>query len=143
MIQLPESSHSPSLMPDMTALLDVIFILLVFMMLTANVAPQLLEMDLPQVTAPAESVEPNAITLGITEQGSFSISSKEFSNWERFQAALNVDLKDHQDEFGAKPQVLVAADKDASIDVFVKLASWLSEQGLSVAEVIVSGDTSD
>ena len=63
MIRLPQSDSSPSLLPDMTALLDVIFILLVFMMLTANVAPHLLELELPQVAAPADSVEVNTLTL--------------------------------------------------------------------------------
>ena len=69
-------------MPDMTALLDVIFILLIFMMLTANVAPQLLELDLPQESAPAKNVEENAITLGISEQRNFSINQQKFESWD-------------------------------------------------------------
>ena len=137
MIQLSETSRSSSLMPDMTALLDVIFILLVFMMLTANVAPHLLELDLPQTTAPLASADPNAITLGISEQGVFSIDQSIYPNWPHFQQALEKKIKKARMS-GDIPQLLVAADKDVALQSFIKLAGWLSEQGLSVAEVVVS-----
>lgn len=140
MIQLSETQRSPSLMPDMTALLDVIFILLVFMMLTANVAPQLMELDLPQVAAPSEIVEPNAITLGISEEGLFSIDQIKYPDWEQFQQALTQRIKSARSTEDS-PQLLVAADKDVALQSFVELASWLSEQGLSVAEVVVSDAT--
>jgi biopolymer transport protein ExbD len=137
MIQLPESSTTPSLMPDMTALLDVIFILLVFMMLTANVTPQLLELDLPEASAPSEVVEPDAVALGISEEGRFSINQTVYPDWEHFQRALLRKIERGRFE-GQESQLLVAADKDVAFQSFVKLASWLSEQGLSVAEVVVS-----
>jgi len=133
-IQIPESENRRSLVPDMTALLDVIFILLIFMMLTANVAPQLLELDLPHASAPASNVEPNAITLGLSEQGVFSINQQKFENWEKFELSLSSQLNQQE----AKPQLLVTADKDVPLQPFVKLANWLSEQGIAVADVVVS-----
>lgn len=138
MIQISEYENKRSLMPDMTALLDVIFILLIFMMLTANVAPQLLEIDLPQATAPAKNVEANAITLGISEQGMFSINQQQFDSWEMFETDLMKQLQQHQQQYGSKPQLLVTADKDVVLQPFVKLANWLSGQGIAVAEVVVS-----
>jgi biopolymer transport protein ExbD len=133
-IQIPESESSRSLMPDMTALLDVIFILLIFMMLTANVAPQLLELDLPKASAPAKNVEADAITLGLSEQGLFSINQQTFDSWEEFEVSLSVQLNEQE----KKPQLLVTADKDVPLQPFVKLANWLSEQGIAVADVVVS-----
>jgi biopolymer transport protein ExbD len=133
-IQIPESESSRSLMPDMTALLDVIFILLIFMMLTANVAPQLLELDLPQASAPAKNVEADAITLGLSEQGLFSINQQTFDSWQEFEVSLSAQLNEQE----KKPQLLVTADKDVPLQPFVKLANWLSEQGIAVADVVVS-----
>jgi biopolymer transport protein ExbD len=133
-IQIPESESRRSLMPDMTALLDVIFILLIFMMLTANVAPQLLELDLPQASAPARNIEANAITIGLSEQGLFSINQQTFDSWEKFEASLSTQLNEQE----TKPQLLVTADKDVPLQPFVKLANWLSEQGIAVADVVVS-----
>lgn len=138
MIQLPEVENSRSLMPDMTALLDVIFILLIFMMLTANVAPQLLELDLPQASAPAKNVDSDAITLGISEEALFSINQQKFDSWGEFEAALTTQLKEYQRQQGNNPQLLVTADKDVPLQPFVQLANWLSEQGIAVAEVVVS-----
>jgi len=137
-IQLPEMESSPSVLPDMTALLDVIFILLVFMMLTANVAPHLLELDLPQTAAPIESVEPNAITLSISEEGIFSIEQQRHENWLGFTLALKSQIQMQEQLHGNAPQLLVAADKDVALNAFVKLAGWLSEQGHSVTEIIVN-----
>lgn len=136
MIQLPATNHAPSLMPDMTALLDVIFILLVFMMLTANVAPKMLELDLPQVAAPAKTVTPDAITLGLSESGDFSLDQQSYTDFDSFQQALMQRIQQARKQSNT-PQLLVAADKDASLQPFVKLVAWLSEQGLSVAEVVV------
>jgi len=133
-IQILESESRRSLMPDMTALLDVIFILLIFMMLTANVAPQLLELDLPQASAPAKNVEADAITLGISEQGLFSINQQTFDSWEKFEVSLSTQLNEQE----TKPQLLVTADKDVPLQPFVKLANWLSKQGIAVADVVVS-----
>ncbi len=138
MIKLSEPQSSLSLMPDMTALLDVIFILLVFMMLTANVAPRLLEVDLPVAAVPASQVEANAITLGLSEQGEYSIDRTPYADWTTFQAALVQSIASKRDQYQSEPQLLVAADKHVALEPFVKLASWLSEQGLAVAEVVVS-----
>lgn len=136
MIQLPESDQAPSLMPDMTALLDVIFILLVFMMLTANVAPQLLDVDLPQAEAPADTVSPDAITVGINSEGLFSVNRKVYADWPEFQQALKYEIHALKAK-GETPQLLVAADKNVALQPFVKLAAWLSEQELSVAQIVV------
>ena len=138
MIQLPAVDSSASLLPDMTALLDVIFILLVFMMLTANVAPHLLELDLPRASVPVDSVEPDAITLGLSEDGKFSIGQQSYGNWLAFRLALKSQIQQREKSRSRRPQILVAADKDVALDAFVKLAGWLSEQGLSVAEIVVS-----
>jgi len=138
MIELPQGDNSPSLLPDMTALLDVIFILLIFMMLTANVAPHALELDLPKLAAPAIALEANNLTVGISEQGVFSIDGQRHLDWQDFQLALQDQIQQRQQLRGSAPQLLVAADKDVALHNFVKLAGWLSEKGQSVAELVVS-----
>ena len=58
MIQFPndDDQSSGSFLPDLTSLLDVLFIVLVFFLLTANSAQLLLPIDLP--AAASESLEP-------------------------------------------------------------------------------------
>lgn len=124
-------------MPDMTALLDVIFILLIFMMLTANSAPKLLELDLPKASAPAKNIDLNTITVGISEQGGFSINRQKFSDWQAFESSLTKQLDDYEQQ-NIEPQLLVAADKDVALQPFVKMANWLSDHGIAVADVVVS-----
>lgn len=137
MIQLPELENKRSLIPDMTALLDVIFILLIFMMLTANSAPQLLEFALPKASSPNRNVDADAITVGISENGDFSINQQKFVDWQAFESGLTKQLDDYKQQ-NIHPQLLVTADKDVALQPFVKMASWLSEHGIAVADVVVS-----
>jgi len=138
MILMPEASPAPSLLPDMTALLDVLFILLIFMMLTANAAPHLLQLDLPEAQASASRLDARVITLGISEQGKFSIDQTSFETWLLFTGELKARLARSTQSDEGPVQVLVAADKDVALNSFVKLAQWLSLQGHGVAEIVVS-----
>ncbi len=47
MIKTPHSSNTQSLAPDLTPLLDIIFIVMVFLLLTASVKLESLEVELP------------------------------------------------------------------------------------------------
>ncbi len=47
MIKTPHSSQTQSLAPDLTPLLDIIFIVMVFLLLTASVKLESLEVELP------------------------------------------------------------------------------------------------
>ncbi len=141
MILIPEEPQSLSLMPDMTALLDVLFILLIFMLLTANAAPHLLRVDLPQVNVPATQLESKVITLGISQEGQFSIDQRRYETWLLFTGELKARLSPRTNVQEIRPQVLLAADKGAPLGRFVKLAEWLSSQGHEVAEIVVSNKT--
>ena len=69
MIHLPQQCDSTDELsfPDLTALLDVIFILLVFLLLTANSVPKVLEVVLPaedsSQSLPVQMNTPVTITL--------------------------------------------------------------------------------
>ncbi len=133
------SSSSPSLaFPDMTALLDVIFILLVFLLLTANVAPRALEVSLPEEGSESSELlnidEPITITL-FDDADHWALGKQEYRNWIAFETALAAKVAAMEN-----PQVVLAGDKDVSLQQLLKLFSWLQRHDLKAAQVLMQTD---
>jgi len=134
------ASKSSFFVPDMTALLDVIFILLVFLLLTANTVPKVLQVDLPQKgksqAVALELSDQISITL-FSEDNRWGLGNEEYVNWLVFEIALNEKirtLKSAQNE----PQIIIAGDKQAPLEKVMQLFSWLQGNDLSVAQVMMS-----
>ena len=124
---------------DLTPLLDVVFIVLVFLLFTANVKTLSLPVDLPQATAQqAQSTEaPKTLTVSILKtETPWAIGEQTFSSWELFTTALLEQVK-------ATPNttILIAGDKAAPLGDLVKLMMFLSEHKISAAQVLMEETT--
>lgn len=144
MINVGPSAHSDSSLafPDMTALLDVIFILLVFLLLTANVAPRALEVSLPKEGSENSKLldidDPITITL-FDDGDHWALDKDEYRNWIAFETAL-ADKVETIKESGNEPQVVLAGDKDVSLEQLLKLFSWLQRHDLKATQVLMHAD---
>lgn len=119
--------------PDMTALLDVIFILLVFLLLTAQIAPQALTVELPE----AEEVDTLVITEDITltlyaEANHWALNGREFRHWLNLTGALAEAVANKPDA-----DIVIAGDKAVSLQQLLQVFDWLKQNHLSAAEVLV------
>ena len=122
--------------PDMTALLDVIFILLVFLLLTANTVPEVLEVTLPQDSeAQAQSiVMDKQITVALLADGDrWGVGSVEYASWNEFERALLSKIASTQE-----PEIIMSGDKDVSLEKTLKLFSWLQKHNLTAAQIMMS-----
>lgn len=88
MIKVSQNHQKSSLYPDLTPLLDIIFIVMVFLMLTASVRLESLQVDLPTTESSAVSeVDTQSITVNILAQEPIglwmvnTISTGKTSNW--------------------------------------------------------------
>lgn len=121
--------------PDMTALLDVIFILLVFLLLTANAVPKVLEVALPEDGAEqAPDLEVNdqiSITL-FAESGRWGIASDEYDNWHAFERALTEKIRATRE-----PQIVLAGDRQVALEKLMKMFSWLQANNLAAAQILM------
>ena len=90
MIKSPSLHPEESIQPDLTPLLDIIFIVMVFLLLTATVKLQSLEVSLP--TADTESVsdiDSKSFTINILEQPPYwGLDGHSYSTWHSFTTAL-------------------------------------------------------
>lgn len=124
MIRLPEETGNGSLLADLTPLLDVIFIVLVFLLLTANTPLLDIPVALPDSAATVEVAsrgESERVTLVLHGDGHWQLAEESFAGWPELQAALKAQ---------PNPQPLdVAVEKDAQAAPLLKLLAWLTAAG--------------
>ncbi|UUM33068.1 ExbD/TolR family protein [Vibrio japonicus] len=137
MIKAKTSDNQLGLTPDLTPLLDIIFIVMVFLMLTAAVKLDSLEVDLPTTDSQAVSeVENKSITVNIlASEPHWAIDSKEYINWENFSIAL---LEQHKSN--EKP-IVIGAEKTAEVQHLVQLLAFLQENGIQATQLLTEEPT--
>ena len=133
MIKTPHSSQTQSLAPDLTPLLDIIFIVMVFLLLTASVKLESLEVELPSSDIKNVSeVHKDSISVNILDREPYwAINGREYIDWENFEIAL-------LEETGSadKKPIIIGADKAANVENLVKLLSFLQENGIPATQLL-------
>ncbi|MFP2768478.1 ExbD/TolR family protein [Oceanisphaera sp. KMM 10153] len=137
MIGRPEPAHSGwrSLTPDITPLLDIIFIVLVFLMLTANIPLQSLEVDLPKTDSAAlSSVQDNkAITINLLAgTPAWALQGEKYEGWEQFKPVLQSRVSVLKDA-----ELVLASDKEVTVDKMLKLLAFLQEHQIQATQILM------
>ncbi|MGF1702343.1 biopolymer transporter ExbD [Photobacterium makurazakiensis] len=132
-------ADSDELKPDLTPLLDIIFIVMVFLLLTASVKLQSLDVELPQTETQAlQETESDPITVNITAAPPYwALQGNEFDNWDAFNAALLKEVKASPD----KP-VVIGADKAGSVENMLKLLAFLQQNDIKATQLLMEEDKS-
>lgn len=132
MIKVKQEENRFGLTPDLTPLLDIIFIVMVFLMLTAAVKLDSLEVDLPTSDSSAVSeVDTKSLTINILDQEPhWAIDGKEYIDWENFTIAL---LEEHRSN--TQP-IVIGAEKTADVQYLVKLLAFLQENGIQATQLL-------
>lgn len=132
MIKAPQDNSSHGLTPDLTPLLDIIFIVMVFLMLTAAVKLDSLDVSLPSTDSQAVAeVDKQSITVNILkDEPHWAINGKSYIDWENFTIALLEESKSTD-----KP-IVIGAEKTADIQSLVKLLGFLQENGIQATQLL-------
>ncbi|MCG9576617.1 biopolymer transporter ExbD [Vibrio tubiashii] len=132
MIKVKQEENRFGLTPDLTPLLDIIFIVMVFLMLTAAVKLDSLEVDLPTTDSQVVSeVDTKSLTINILEaEPHWAIDGKEYIDWENFTLALLEEYKSN------KQPIVIGADKTAEVQHLVKLLAFLQENGIQATQLL-------
>ena len=132
MIRVSRQSSPASLTPDLTPLLDIIFIVMVFLMLTAAVKLDSLEVSLPTTDSPmTSSIENQVITLNILPAEPYwALNSQEYSSWDSFSRTVIEVYQSSQ-----KP-IVIGAEKTADVQHLVKLLAFLQENNIQATQLL-------
>ena len=132
MLELPKVK-AQNMMADLTALLDVLFIVLVFLLLSVAVKVNVMEVTLPMVGEGANTVieqKPKVISL-IHEQNKvkFALDDQPFSTLDHVIGALEHNAT-------ATP-VFIAVDKRVPSEYLVQTLAALSQQNIAIANILI------
>ena len=134
-IQSAEETSASLPLPDLTPLLDVVFIVMVFLLFTANVQTLSLPVELPQATE-AEAIvtdEPKTVTVSILAKGQpWALEEERFNDWSVFTDKLLGEVRAHPET-----TVLIAGDKEAPLGNLVKLMMFLGQHDIKAAQVLM------
>ncbi|GEM75798.1 ExbD/TolR family protein [Vibrio sagamiensis] len=132
MIKVTEQQNQSSLNLDLTPLLDIIFIVMVFLMLTAAVKLDSLDITLPTAdNVIVSEVDQVAITVNVLkEEPYWAIDGKKYIDWENFTLAL---LEKHSTN---KKPIIIGAEKDAEVQSLVHLLSFLQKNGIEATQLL-------
>jgi len=137
MIRLPserEGSGLGDLVADLTPMLDVLFILLVFFVLTANSAQIVLDLKLPQDAAAAAKAPPEkrvVVAVHAADRG-WTVDGTPHADWDEASAAIDAAHAANPDA-----KMVVAGDRDATVDLFLKTLSHLRSLGLTETDILM------
>jgi biopolymer transport protein ExbD len=135
MLPLHNQHTNSPVMPDITALLDVLFILLVFMLLTAAIKLDMLSVTLPTSGSEAQSIETTKKTVVLSiqytdKQITYGLADQPFDSLEQIFTSLSSTNKTDQ-------TLVLAVDKNTPSHYLIDLLSKLSAENFAVANLLI------
>jgi len=119
---------------ELTPLIDIIFIVVVFLLLTANHRLLSLPVNIPDTDQAANELaagpQPLLITL-YKDSPHWGIGEQRYNHWQEFQSRLLPQLDDKN-----RP-VTVAPDSRASVESLVKLLALLNERQMTDTQILM------
>lgn len=112
-----EGRRRTSFIPNLTPLIDIVFLLLVFFMLTSHfVRDEVINIDLPEADSGDALDEPEQIEVIITKAGEYSINDQQYSLDE-----LEVRLVD---ELQGQEEKVVRIRGDEQVDLGIAIGAF-------------------
>lgn len=125
--------HYPAL--DLTSLVDVIFILMVFFLLTTNSVEHALTLDLPTDGAdqatPVTTPDPIILTL-FAGAPRWQVNQQPLQDWLAVEQAI---LQQRTERPGA--EVVIAGDRQVPLERLLQALAFLRREGLRTAEILM------
>lgn len=138
MIRLPDSDREGilgDLLPDLTPLLDVMFMLIVFLILTANTVPFAVDVALPSdkqsISTAVEEEKTITLTLLPEKQG-WKINQESFTDEAQMHRALLEKYKQNADQ-----RIIIAGEKSVSMQKLLNAITFLRKQNIQTADILV------
>lgn len=126
-----EGRRRSSKTPNLTPLIDIVFLLLVFFMLTSHfVQQQALNIDLPVADSGEVLVEDNQLEVVLNAEGNFLIN-EHFVASENLEAVLTEQLNERTDRL-----VRVRGDRGAPLGLAVTLLDAARKAGASGVDIV-------
>jgi biopolymer transport protein ExbD len=126
-----EGRQRTSTVPNLTPLIDIVFLLLVFFMLTSHfVRDEVLNIDLPEADSGEALDAPQQIEVLITEEGTYSINSQ-IVTLEALETILSDKIKDQKEKV-----VRIRGDKNVDLGIAIGAFDAARKAGASGVDIV-------
>ncbi|MDD1792260.1 biopolymer transporter ExbD [Enterovibrio makurazakiensis] len=135
MIRSRSDSEISTFTPDLTPLLDIIFIVMVFLLLTANVEFKSMEIAIPQTqdSGVLASPEQQMIAINIlADSPAWAIQGQPIDNWPSFTQTLLETI-----EANPNKTVVIAADKSAAVEDMLKVLAFMQQNQITATNIVM------
>ena len=127
-MQFERRKHHTAIL-DVAPLVDVIFLLLLFFMLTSRLVTEpAIAIDLPESNS-AEMQPPSEIVISLTDQGKLFLGGATVS-WDSLTESLTQRLRQKD-----KPTVRLRADKKAEVGLLIRVVDCVKACGCAAFNV--------
>ncbi len=121
------TSHTPNLTP----LIDIVFLLLIFFMLTSHfVRDEVINIDLPEADSGEALDEPQQVEVVINEAGEFSIDSQIIS-LDKLQNVLEDKLKNQEEKI-----VRIRGDENVDLGIAIEAFDAARKAGADGVDIV-------
>ena len=122
---------------DLTAMTDIIFILLIFFVLTSNVAQNIFDFELPKAddnfTSFKETHPINQSKITIFTNGEFAIEKEKFKSYDKFKKALKLAYnKNKNTEF------LLISENTLPVESLMKVITFFQSENITKVDILVT-----
>ena len=123
------------LIPDLTPLIDVMFMLMVFLILTINQAEKIFNIETPKDEENISILNKNSDTIKITifaSKNKWAIADEKFNNFNILKNRLeNLTDKNHNSK------IIIYSDKKANVEKLLKLMTYLKKENINNINIIM------
>lgn len=124
------NDNNPGPKLNMTSLIDVVFLLLIFFMVTTTFEKQAkLKIQLPEASQDATAQTPEQIVVSISQKGSIFLNNNELLNSK--YATITSSLKQMFKGSDTKPPIVIRADANAAHKHVVTVMDALTDLGVT------------
>ena len=126
-----EGRRRTSYVPNLTPLIDIVFLLLVFFMLTSHfVRDEVINIDLPEADSGESLEEPQQIEIVINDAGEYLIN-KQIVAKDSLQSILREALKDQKEKV-----VRIRGDKHVDLGIAITAFDAARKAGASGVDIV-------
>ncbi|MGF1718421.1 biopolymer transporter ExbD [Vibrio kyushuensis] len=131
--------NGDDLKPDLTPLLDIIFIVMVFLLLTANIDIKTMDVDIPTTEQQSvlTQVDSEVIAINLMLQAPYwAIEQQTFSDWDSFAKALIATSNQYP-----KRDLVIGSDKSVPVEKMLQLLAFMQKNKMNATSIIMDEET--
>lgn len=134
MIILEEKNSANNISPDLTPMLDILFILLFFLMLSSGIIFKSLNVDLPKSSNKnlKQIDNPNHLVLEI-HPDFYLINQQKADNFVSLKRIIDdISFSNSNKDF------VIAGDKNVSLERFLEILTYLQTKNIQTANILIN-----